>query len=72
MTEKESNHFLDLKLPLGALLSFYGVVLGLYGIFSDPSVYTKSFHINVNLYWGGLLLALGLLLLLLTFRRRRG
>ena len=48
MPGKESNHFLDLKLPLGALLSFYGVVLGLYGIFSDPSVYTKSFHINVN------------------------
>ena len=34
-----------------------------YGLLSDPSIYQHSLGINVNLYWGGVLLAFGALML---------
>ena len=58
---KQSNsHFPDLKMPLGGLLCFYGLLLLGYGLAGDPAMYEKSLGMNVNLAWGILMLAIGL------------
>lgn len=54
------KHFFDLKIPLGSLLSFYGIVLLLYGLLGPSSVYKKSFNLNVNITWGILMILIGL------------
>ena len=57
---------LDLRYPIGALLTTYGAILALQG----AAVGTKVLGINVNLYWGGFMIACGLVVLLLAWRRR--
>ena len=71
MEENKKAHLLDLKLPLGGLLSFYGLVLVLYGLFSGKEAYEKSLGINVNLVWGVFVLVVGVALFLSSFRRAR-
>jgi hypothetical protein len=73
-TQEKKGHFLDLKIPLGGLLSFYGAVLVLFGLFSKKEIYARSLGINVNFFWGIIILAVGLALLLTVAakKRRRG
>ena len=59
---------IDIRLPLGALFSLLGLILIVYGAISDPTRYQQSLGINVNLDWGVVLLAFGLLMLLLARR----
>ncbi len=61
----------DLRLPIGILFSFYGVVLVLYGLLGGQEQYHRSLGININLCWGLVLLAFGALMLLLSRRSRR-
>lgn len=70
-TKEKKAHFLDLKIPLGGLLSFYGVVLVLYGLFSGKDIYGRSLGVNINLFWGIFILAIGLALLFTVFRKKR-
>ena len=60
----------DLRNPLGILFSLYGVILLLYGLFSDPGIYQRSLGINVNLIWGLVQLIFGVVMLLLARTRR--
>ncbi len=60
---------LDIRLPIGILFSLLGLLLGGYGLVSDPAIYRRSLGINVNLWWGLVLLAFGLLMWLLARRR---
>jgi hypothetical protein len=53
------GHVLDLKLPIGWLLSTYGLGLGVYGLLTKKEVYEKSLGLNVNLIWGVLMLVIG-------------
>lgn len=57
--EEKKFHYLDLRLPLGLLLLFYGILLTVYGLLTDPEVYRKSLGININLFWGIILLSFG-------------
>ena len=50
----------DIRLPIGALFVLLGALLTGYGVFSDPAIYQRSLGINVNLYWGGVMLLFGL------------
>ncbi len=50
---------LDIRLPIGALFSFLGVLLAGYGLVSDSSIYERSLGVNVNLWWGLALLVFG-------------
>jgi hypothetical protein len=64
---------LDIRLPIGGLFTVLGVMLGGYGLATadDPSHYTRSLSFNINLWWGMVMLAFGLgLLLSATFYRR--
>ena len=63
-------HFLDLKLPIGCLLSAYGVLLGIYGLVTKKEMYDKSLGWNVNLMWGLIMIVVGGLFLLTAFLKR--
>ena len=56
---------LDLRIPLGAIFSLFGLLLVAYGALGDSSIYQRSLNINVNLWWGAFLLVGGLTLLIL-------
>ena len=60
---------LDVRLPIGMLFSIFGILLTLFGAFSDPALYERSLGINVNLIWGVVLLGFGAVML---FLGRRG
>jgi hypothetical protein len=62
---------IDIRLPLGALFSLLGLILIVYGAVSDSTRYQQSLGINVNVDWGIVLLAFGLLMLLLARRGAR-
>lgn len=59
---------LDIRLPMGILFSILGVLLIIFGIAGDPSIYDRSLGININFIWGFVLLAFGLLNLFLARR----
>lgn len=60
---------LDIRLPIGMLFTIFGILLGVFGFFSNPSLYNQSLDVNVNLDWGAVLLTFGLLMLYLGARR---
>jgi hypothetical protein len=62
---------LDIRLPIGFMFALVGVLLAVYGMTSDPSIYSRSLGININLWWGGVLLVFGLAMLLLANRVKR-
>jgi hypothetical protein len=61
----------DIRLPIGLFFTLLGAVLVVYGFVSDPSVYARSLGYNVNVLWGGALLAFGAILLYVSRRARR-
>ena len=61
---------LDLRLPIGLMFTIFGAMLTVYGLASNDAIYARSLGINVNLWWGLVLLAFGLVML--TFALRAG
>ena len=61
---------LDLRLPIGLMFSIFGVILVGFGLASDRAIYARSLGINVNLWWGVVLLAFGLVMLRFALRAR--
>ncbi len=64
---------LDIRWPIGLMFSLIGLLLVLLGLAtnSKPEVYAPSLGINVNLYWGLLLLAFGGWMLAMAWRASR-
>ena len=62
---------LDLRLPIGLMFTIIGILLVGFGLTSDPAIYQRSLGVNVNLWWGVVLLAFGLVMLGLVMRGRR-
>jgi hypothetical protein len=62
---------LDVRWPIGGMFSIIGAILTVYGIVSNPAIYEKSLGINVNLWWGLVLLAFGLVMLMFAYRAQR-
>ncbi|HEY6108575.1 MAG TPA: hypothetical protein VIV56_06675 [Gemmatimonadales bacterium] len=62
---------LDLRLPIGLMFTIFGVILTLYGFVSDRAIYSRSLGVNVNLWWGLVLLAFGLVMLAFALRGGR-
>lgn len=60
---------LDLRLPIGLMFTLFGAILTVYGVVSDRAIYARSLGIDVNLWWGLVLLAFGGLMLALALRR---
>jgi protein-S-isoprenylcysteine O-methyltransferase Ste14 len=61
---------LDIRWPIGFMFSLIGALLTLSGIFtaSDTEMYKRSLGINVNLWWGLVLLVFGAWMLLMAWR----
>jgi len=57
---------LDIRFPIGLLLCTLGLLLAVFGLLSDPSLYRRSLGINVNLWWGLVLAVAGALMLALS------
>ena len=62
----------DLRLPIGLMFSILGVLLTGFGLVSDDALYRRSLGINVNLWWGLVLVVFGLAMLGLARRGRSG
>ena len=64
------SHGLDVRLPIGALFAILGAMIGGYGLATagDAAHYARSLSININLWWGVVMLVFGLLLLLAARR----
>lgn len=58
---------LDLRIPLGLMFTLTGMILTLFGLKTngDADLYARSLGINANLWWGIVLLAFGLTMLIL-------
>lgn len=63
---------LDLRLPIGGLFTALGVIIGAYGIATNGSaIYAQSESININLWWGLVMLIMGLLMFIAGVRATR-
>ena len=63
----------DIRMPIGVLFSLFGILLIGYGAATQGSaMYAEhSLGVNMNVWWGGTLLAFGLAMLALTRLRRK-
>lgn len=61
---------LDLRIPMGLMFTFTGLILTVFGLRTkdDVALYAKSLGINANLWWGLVLLVFGLAMFLLGRR----
>jgi hypothetical protein len=67
---------IDLRFPLGLLFIVFGGLLTLFGLFTDRAIYERSLFINVNLWWGLVMLLFGGLMFFVAWKKlqakRRG
>jgi multisubunit Na+/H+ antiporter MnhG subunit len=63
---------LDIRLPIGSFFALIGVILAAYGMLSDPSIYQRSLGIDVNTFWGLLLVVFGVAMFLFGRRAASG
>ena len=61
----------DLRFPLGLLFFVFGIMLTLFGLFTDRATYERSLYINVNLWWGLVMLLFGALMFFAAWRKSR-
>jgi len=59
---------MDIRVPLGAMFTLLGLLLAAFGAFGDKSIYAQTLGIDVNLYWGLVLLVFGIFMLFLGLR----
>lgn len=53
-------HF-DIRLPIGTLFSLLGAILVVYGVttWADANLYQRSESIDINFWWGAIMLVFG-------------
>jgi hypothetical protein len=61
---------LDVRIPVGLMLTTMGLLMAGYGVVSDPAIYARSLGVNINLIWGSALVVVGAGLLALSARSR--
>ena len=61
---------LDIRWPIGLMFTLIGALLVLCGVVtgSNAEMYKRSLDININFYWGVLLLIFGVTMLTLAWR----
>jgi hypothetical protein len=62
---------LDIRLPLGMMFVTFGLILLIFSLTGDQSIYARSLGININMYAGIAQLAFGVVLLFLAERADR-
>ena len=63
---------LDIRIPLGLIFLITGGIMGVYGLITrnSPEIYAKSMGVNLNLTWGVIMFAFGLIMFLLGRRQK--
>ena len=61
----------DLRYPIGIMFSVFGAMLVIFGLASETKLYERSLGINVNLWWGLVLLVFGATMFLMACRAGR-
>jgi hypothetical protein len=62
---------LDIRIPLGLIFLITGGIISFYGLFTRHSaIYDKTMGININLIWGALMFAFGLVMFLIGRRQK--
>ncbi len=61
---------LDIRWPIGLMFTLVGALLVLTGALSGPESYQRSLGININLWWGLVLLLFGGLMALFAWRAK--
>jgi hypothetical protein len=64
---------LDIRLPIGGLFTLLGLLVSGYGLGTarEAAHYEQSLGLNINLWWGLVMLVFGVLLLTFASRARR-
>ena len=64
---------LDIRYPIGLMFGIIGAVMVVYGLFTgaDP-MYQRSLGINVNVWWGAVLLVFGAAMLFFARKGDKG
>ncbi len=62
---------IDIRLPIGFVFALVGILLTAFGAASNSALYQRSLGVNVNLDWGLVLLAFGVIMVLLGRRGKR-
>ena len=63
---------LDIRLPIGIIFTIYGIILMIYGMVADKSLFQeKSLGVNIDLWWGLAMLVFGLFMGALALRASR-
>jgi len=60
---------IDLRFPLGLLFIVFGGLLTLFGLLTDRATYERSLFINVNLWWGLVMLLFGGLMFFFAWKK---
>ena len=63
----------DIRLPIGALFLALGVILLIYGVVtkSDSALYIRSESIDINLWWGMIMVVFGAIMFYFGSRAHR-
>ena len=59
---------IDVRIPIGGMFTLIGAIIAIFGLVSDPKIYERSLGININLWWGLVMLDFGLFMLLMAWR----
>jgi hypothetical protein len=59
---------LDIRIPIGIMFTLFGAIIAIYGMVSDPAIYQRSLGININLWWGLVMILFGTGFLLTVWR----
>jgi len=62
---------LDIRIPVGGMFAVLGTLLAGYGLLGGPALSQRSLGIDIDLWWGLVLLAFGALMLWLAWRAGR-
>ena len=62
---------IDLRFPLGLLFIVFGGLLTVFGLLTDRATYERSLFINVNLWWGLVMLLFGGLMFFFAWKKFR-
>jgi membrane protein implicated in regulation of membrane protease activity len=64
----------DIRLPIGSLFTVLGLIMSGYGLATsgDAAHYAPSLGVNINLWWGLVMLTFGVLMLAAAVHARRG
>ncbi len=61
----------DLRYPVGLMFTLFGLLIGGFGLLSDAKMYDRSLGININLWWGCILLVFGVTMLTLAISGKK-